>query len=302
MPDGGAISARLARGRAAFLWACCLDVEVRKPGNVSFASPGHRMEAEQFLMSARAAAGPLFAPGLPVGERIELAVAATRAAVGCNTNLGIVLLCAPLAAALETLPPETPAGLRAAGTAVLARLDVNDARAAYRAIAQANPGGLGRAAAEDVAAAPSVDLRSAMRLASERDSIARQYANGYADIFDAGLGELGRVRSERLAAAVQAVYLAFLAGWPDSHIVRKHGIAVAQTVTQAARDWRGRLQADPGAGESAGFAAWDEGMKDKGINPGTSADLTVCTFFAAALSSPGVVGRPAVGSWHGLCI
>ncbi|PKO49895.1 MAG: triphosphoribosyl-dephospho-CoA synthase, partial [Betaproteobacteria bacterium HGW-Betaproteobacteria-21] len=29
------VAARLARGRAAFLWACGLDVAVRKPGNVS---------------------------------------------------------------------------------------------------------------------------------------------------------------------------------------------------------------------------------------------------------------------------
>ena len=35
---------------------------------------------------------------LPVGRRILEAVRATREAVGTNTNLGIVLLCGPLAA------------------------------------------------------------------------------------------------------------------------------------------------------------------------------------------------------------
>lgn len=302
MPDGGAVARRLACGRAAFLWACGLDVEVRKPGNVSFASPGHRMKAEQFLESARVSAGPLFAAGLPVGERIELAVAATRAAVGCNTNLGIVLLCVPLAAALERAVAKTPVGLRAAGEAVLAELDRADAQAAYRAIALANPGGLGRADAEDVASPPSVGLREAMALAGDRDSIARQYADAYADIFNVGLPAFVKAGPESLAAAVQAVFLAYLGGWPDSHIVRKQGLAVAQIVTDEARGWRARLVADPAAGDGVAFAAWDEALKDKGINPGTSADLTVCTLFLAALAVPGTIDRTVAASWHGMCI
>jgi triphosphoribosyl-dephospho-CoA synthase len=342
------LSRRLSRGRAAFLWACSLDVAVRKPGNVSHASAGHGMEAEAFLASARAAAGPLFARGQPVGARIEAAVAATRAAVGCNTNLGILLLCAPLAAALERLPGNAPAALerlpdnapaqrppdnkppvsrlsappppdhctafdgaaggdpatlRAAVRTVLADLDVDDARAAYRAIALANPGGLGRAEAEDVAAPPSVDLRTAMGLAAERDSIARQYANGYADVFGYGLAALTDLGGRGgLAGAVQTVFLCFLAGWPDSHIVRKLGGAVAQTVTADAARWLARLRSDPAAGERADFAAWDDRLKAAGINPGTSADLTVCTLFAAALARPAVIGMAAAESWHGSCI
>ena len=55
----------------AFIWACTLDVAVPKPGNVSIASPGHGMVADQFIASARAAAAPLCEPGAPVGRRIE---------------------------------------------------------------------------------------------------------------------------------------------------------------------------------------------------------------------------------------
>ena len=81
-----------ARLRAAFVAACTLDVAVRKPGNVSLASPGHGMQAQQFIDSAHAAAAPLCTAGATVGWRIEHAVAASWAAAGCNTNLGIVLL------------------------------------------------------------------------------------------------------------------------------------------------------------------------------------------------------------------
>src|SRR5438552_17765841 len=92
----------LARARAAFLRACQLDVEVRKPGNVSFASPGHRMHAQQFIAIAEAAQHALFEPGLSVEQRIEDAVTATHAVASCNTYLSIVLLVEPIAAALES--------------------------------------------------------------------------------------------------------------------------------------------------------------------------------------------------------
>lgn len=291
--------ARLTQARQAFLWACALDVAVRKPGNVSAASPGHAMDARQFMDSAAAAAGPLFAPGQRVGARIEAAVAATRAAAGCNTNLGILLLCAPLAAALECPRPEL--ALPAACRATLAGLDVDDARAAYRAIALANPGGLGQARDQDVAAAPTVDLRAAMALAAGRDSIARQYACGYADIFGTGLAVL-RAERTSLAAAVQDLYLSFLSGWPDSHIVRKLGPAVAQSVTGEAAAWLARRRHGWNAADEREFAAWDEDLKARGINPGTSADLVVCTLFAAALLQPELAECRAGGRWHGLCI
>ncbi|HJV25857.1 MAG TPA: triphosphoribosyl-dephospho-CoA synthase [Aromatoleum sp.] len=311
-----AIDARLAHGRAAFLWACGLDVAVRKPGNVSRHSAGHGMQAQAFLASAEVSAGPLFARGVPVGERIEAAVAATRAAVGCNTNLGILLLCAPLASALERLKdgaqdgivafdsrgdPPSAAPLAGALQAVLADLDIDDARAAYRAIALANPGGLGRSREQDVAAAPTIDLRSAMALAADRDSIARQYADDYAGVFDCGLAALrvARLTSAGLAAAVQTVFLAYLAAWPDTHIVRKLGFAAAQTVTTEAAAWLARFDRDPAAGESPAFAEWDEGLKTTGINPGTTADLTVCTLFAGALLRPEVIGLRVAESWHG---
>lgn len=311
------VAERIVRGRAAFLWACGLDVAVRKPGNVSLMSAGHAMEAEQFLASARAAAGPLFARGWPVGGRIEAAVAATRAAVGCNTNLGILLLCAPLAAALEHLYGVTPAvapfarpaaGGRGEGAqlwsalrGVLAELNVDDAAAAYRAIALANPGGLGRAEAEDVADIPRISLRAAMALAAERDSVARQYASDFAEIFGEGLAALARADGS-LATAVQSVFLCFLGGRPDSHIVRKLGAQVAQSVTGDAARWRDRLRDEPAAGESVAFAQWDERLKSAGINPGTSADLTVCTLFTAALSCPDLIGMAPDQNWHGSCI
>jgi triphosphoribosyl-dephospho-CoA synthase len=290
----------MARARAAFLCACRLDVAVRKPGNVSLASPGHGMQAHMFVDSAQAAMPALFEPGARVGRRIENAVAASFATAGCNTNLGIVLLCAPIALALEREPGvATAVALRAAIEDVLRDLDVEDTRAAYRAIAMANPGGLGDAEREDVHDAPTLDLRSAMALAASRDSIARQYASGYADLFQLALplcarGFLPMMEGDctapdaRTKARVQRVYVGLLSRLPDSHIVRKHGIVVAQSVMRAAQGWR--VQSDAGVAIDAlpAFAQWDEALKRERINPGTSADLTVATLFAA-----GVLPAPA---------
>jgi triphosphoribosyl-dephospho-CoA synthase len=279
--------------RQAFLQACALDVAVRKPGNVSRDAPGHGMQAEQFLVSAEAAVDALCEPGAGVGRRIEAAVAATLAAVGCNTNLGILLLCAPIARAAEL----APLPLREAIVRVLAGLTVDDAAAAYRAIAQARPGGLGAAPDQDVHAAPTVDLRAAMALAADRDRIARQYRDGFAELFELALPALppgfsrvaaapGGHTAPATVAAVQDLYLLLLGTRADSHIVRKQGETVAQNVMEAAQAWRSRRPGAPGLAADPAFVAWDLDLKARGVNPGTTADLTVATLMIAGLLAP----------------
>ena len=276
---------------AAFLTACRLDVETPKPGNVSVRSAGHGMRAAQFIASAEVAAAALLARGAPVGQRILDAVTRTRDAVGCNTNLGILLLVAPLASALEeTARPLSADHWRAATGRVLARLDLDDARLAYRAIALANPGGLGEPPEQSVHRSPTVSLRDAMTLAAGRDSIARQYAEGFRDIFETGLAAFREVPADQPHSATLNVFLSFLGNWPDSHIVRKQGIAVAQSVTLAARErhahWR-RALAQKRLDEAAPLLdAWDAELKARAINPGTSADLTVATLFVAGCLAP----------------
>ncbi len=292
LPDAGTRAVDGEAVRRAFVQACALDVLARKPGNVSQASPGHRMHADLFLRSAQAAAPPLCAPGAAVGQRIEAAVRATQRIVQCNTNLGIVLLCAPVVAAQQR---RAAAGtsLAPAIRAVLEALDVDDARAAYRAIALASPAGLGSAPQQDVAAPPTVGLRAAMALAADRDRVARQYAQGYADVFDPGVAcfESARDRARRAGddpraaaiGAMQAAFLEFLAAWPDSHIARKHGAAAAHSVMSEARPWRQRARRGDRLDADPAWAAWDESLKARGLNPGTSADLCVATALVAAL-------------------
>jgi triphosphoribosyl-dephospho-CoA synthase len=298
----------LIRAREAYLRACALDVQVRKPGNVSQHSAGHRMHAAQFLASARASVDALFQLEARVGQRIEAAVRATWAAVGCNTNLGILLLCAPLAAAREMRPgADTPEALRAATTEVLRGLDVADAEAAYRAIAMANPGGLASVAEQDVREPPLVSLSAAMALAADRDRIAREYRDGFPLVFEVGLPALrglslshppdtatyaatetatDAATDAATTAAVQRCFLALLAEVPDTHLLRKHGAAAADAVMGEARHWHARAEAREPLDADPGFVAWDEALKARGLNPGTTADLTVACLLVAGLVAP----------------
>ena len=81
--------------------ACEIELQAFKPGNVSVFSEGHDMTVADFSISAKVSADPISNPDYSLGEKIYFAVKATREAVGCNTNLGIILLCAPLIEAVQ---------------------------------------------------------------------------------------------------------------------------------------------------------------------------------------------------------
>ncbi|QJP13916.1 triphosphoribosyl-dephospho-CoA synthase [Starkeya sp. ORNL1] len=264
---------------AAFRAACLAELDALKAGNVHRHSGGHGMEVAHFEAAAAAAAPEIARPGARVGARIEAAVRASFAATGLNTNLGIVLLCAPLAAAAEA-----GGDLRTALAGVLDGLDVEDARAAYRAIALANPGGLGRAEEHDVQEEPRIGLRDAMALAAARDRIARQYASGFADVWGIGLARLAELVDTEPEAQAEAVHLAFMSAFPDSHIARKFGEDIAEGVrAQAEAVARTVAWSAPAAARHPPLAAFDASLKARGLNPGTSADLTVATLFAGRL-------------------
>jgi triphosphoribosyl-dephospho-CoA synthase len=272
------------RVAAAYIEACLAELEAPKPGNVHRFAPGHRMEVADFVRSAEASAAPIASRGARVGPRVRAAVDATLKAVGQNTNLGIILLCAPLAAAAEA----EDAPLHPALVRVLDGLDLSDAADVFSAIAAANPGGLGHAPRHDVNAPATVSLREAMAEAADRDRIARQYVTVYDDVFSLGLPALLAARGRRAEASwsTLAVYLAFLAGAPDTHIARKFDAATAEAVRREAVGWREALTAASDPEEiSDGLLNWDAALKSRGINPGTSADLTVATLFASGLSS-----------------
>jgi triphosphoribosyl-dephospho-CoA synthase len=274
------LSRRLA---AVFKSSCLAELETLKPGNVHIFADGHGMVVDDFVRSAEAVSTVIAKPASSVGQRILDAVDATWAEVGCNTNLGIILLCAPLIHA--ALHGEKPT-LRENVAEVLHELTVADAELTYRAILQASPAGLGESARHDVHEAPRVTLLSAMQEAAPRDLVARQYAEGFAEVFDLGVVRYREAvkRWGWSAWAATAVYLGFLASFPDSHIVRKHGEELARQVRrEAAAHEHALLLLENPKNYQRQLFSWDAKLKVRGFNPGTSADLTVATLLVVAL-------------------
>ncbi len=268
----------------AYMYACEIELQALKPGNVSIGAPGHNMCADDFLVSARVSAGPLVARGMSLGERIYRGVAATRAAVSCNTNLGIILLCAPLLHAMLEATPELD--LRQRLCKVLAGAGVNDTEWIYRAIRLASPGGLGQSRKHDVNDPPRVTVIAAMQAAAHRDRIALQYGTGFSDIFEYAAPRLNeyRARWNSDTWATVAVFLGLLRHFPDSHIVRKYGEARAREVSLKAAALDDELVVcDAPQALTKRLQAADDEFKRAGLNPGTTADLTTASLLVLYL-------------------
>jgi triphosphoribosyl-dephospho-CoA synthase len=267
---------------AAFIAACREEIAAPKPGNVHVFAGGHGMTADDFLRSAEAAAPPLSKPEFSVGARILAAVKATFSAVRMNTNLGIILLCAPLAAAAQR-----GGKLHENVKKTLAGLTREDAADAFKAILQAAPAGLGAASRHDVRRPADVTLLEAMREAAGRDKVAYQYAFDFSDVFGTGLNALAQARGKCWQAPwpVASVYLTFLAAFPDSHIARKNGVEAAASVQMEAVTVRNRFMSAANPADTLqNLMAFDRRLKASGLNPGTSADLTVASVFADRLT------------------
>ena len=276
--------------------ACLLEVTAPKPGNVSPRGDFDDTTYDDFVASSAAINTALGTAGTrPLGETILLAIEATRAVTATNTNLGIVLLLAPLARAAAAI---TSAGawthrqiidrqqLRAALADVLASTTVDDARHVYAAIRLASPGGLGSAAQQDVATEPTIPLTEAMRLAADRDGIAREYVTDFHATFELAAPALDAAQRDGLdwSDAIVETFLTLLAAYPDTHIVRRADADLAARVSTQARDalGAGGVRSPSGRAEIERMSITLRGKHNR-ANPGTTADITAAAIFVSLL-------------------
>ncbi|MES9991317.1 MAG: triphosphoribosyl-dephospho-CoA synthase [Candidatus Thiodiazotropha sp.] len=268
----------------AYRQACLCELDALKPGNVHRFSDGHGMTLEDFISSANVSADPLTQPGLGLGERIYRAVDATQQTVGCNTNLGILMLCAPLIQAMldETQPHDS---LHDRLCCVLAKTELDQVVWLFRAIQLAAPGGLGKSDKYDVSETANADLIEVMTHAAERDLVARQYATGFSDLFGFALPVLRSFEKRWHSEwTITALYLTLLARFPDSHIRRKKGLYKAVATSLHAAELIQVLdKAEMPEHCHLRLLQADNEFKREGINPGTTADLTVATLFISYL-------------------
>lgn len=287
MAEQNTMDYRCQLANAVYIHGCYRELLALKPGNVGMHAGGHRMTVDHFQHSARVSARPLCKPDAELGSRILAAVQATREMVGCNTNLGIILLCSPILQAYIEAASEQ--SLRHAVEQILNVTTVQDARLCYEAIRIASPGGLGKTSQHDVQQTPDISLLEAMQAAACYDRIAFQYANGFVDIFNYSIPRLIQLRDEFPSQdnwAVSALYLALLARYPDTHIVRKQGADLAQQVSEQAKKLEtDLLKQGPTMAVQQQLEQVDQDWKNAGINPGTTADMVVATLVAEELDT-----------------
>jgi triphosphoribosyl-dephospho-CoA synthase len=294
--------------------ACIIEASAPKVGNVNRRHDFSDCLLEDFQLSAVAIGEPLGrVKAQGVGKTVLVAIRATHRVVPTNTNLGIVLLLAPLAMAWSRLETgkKTAAGKKPSElrenwlrelTDVLTGLTEEDSRDVYAAIRLANPGGIGQAMEHDVnlETSPEITLLEAMRLASNRDLVAREYVNRFHTVFEVGIPVLEGVLKAGLSLPLAAAetHLFILSQCPDTLIARKGGTSLSQEVqVRAQMVWeKGGFRTEAGRVQTTAFDVW---LREDGhnLNPGATADLTAAILFVLFLENGlGYWGKTRRGS------
>ncbi|PGF17963.1 triphosphoribosyl-dephospho-CoA synthase [Natrinema sp. CBA1119] len=255
-----------------------------KPGNVDRHRDLAELRFEHFLAGAVGAREglELAADGAAVGPAFERAVEEMAAQEGGNTQFGALLLLVPLVRAARDDLSQPVA------EAVVRETTVGDAASFYRAFDHVDVG-----VDEPPADMTALDVRrgaDAIPALEERgltlfdimersvpgDDVAREWVRGFDRSFAAAerLAEADGTVSERTAA----VFLSLLAERPDTLVATRHDEATAREVTDraAALAADDALETDRDAVET--FA---DDLVDRGINPGTTADVTAAGLFVA---------------------
>jgi triphosphoribosyl-dephospho-CoA synthase len=250
-----------------------------KPGNVDRRREYPDLRFEQFLAGAVGARPGLEAAAgeRSLGEAFERAVAGMSEQTGGNTQFGALLLVAPLvrAAATDRLTTED-------ATAVVEATTVDDACAFFRAFDHVDvavddpPADLAdldvRRGSEAVPAVRDrgVTLADVMALSADVDGVAAEWTAGFPRSFEAA--EWIVADDGPVSRRASRCFLRVLADEPDTFVVTRNGREVAREVARRARDVLD--------GEEAADALADE-LVERGVNPGTSADITAAALFVA---------------------
>lgn len=274
-------------GRTAALALLLEATSGPKPGNVDRDHDHDDATLHHFVASAHAVGPPLgrAAEAATIGAAIEEATAAAGGHGGGNTHFGAILLLAPLVAAAGADDLLGGARRAVAGTtpddaarffAAFDHVDVAlppveelDGSADIEGLDARDPATRDRVRAEDVT------LEEVMRRSADVDGVAREWTRGFprtvaaADRLDRHFDADRVDASER---AVVATTLDLLAEEPDTFVAKRHGEDVAREVVDraaAVRDGEERLE------------VLDAALVERGINPGTTADIVAGGLFVA---------------------
>jgi triphosphoribosyl-dephospho-CoA synthase len=240
-----------------------------KPGNVDRCHDYESTRLEHFLASvifARPALEEAAQASGGIGRCFARAVELTSTHSGGNTHFGAFILLIPLVMG---------DGIEGA-TRLIRETDVGDAVEFYRAFRSVPVRVLDRdeldindPAVLDELQSRNMTLYDVMSHSAPRDMVAREWVNGFsltrtgADL----LRDLGDGRD-----SIVRMFIYLLASEPDTFVAKKHGMKTAvRTMEQAREVIDGTID----------LSAFDDECIAAGINPGSTADITIAAIYCA---------------------
>jgi triphosphoribosyl-dephospho-CoA synthase len=284
-----------------------------KPGNIHRTADFKDTKYEHFLASA-IAIGEQFRHATNIGikiskKEIELKNIGIGRMInnavrdmlswqsGGNTILGIILLLIPIAISAGMVLGHgdfSKVKLRNTLRDIIKSTSHKDALEAIKAIRKAKPGGLGRVDSFDITdnniekkiLREKPTLLDLFKISSKHDSIANEWANNYPITFDVGHPYFIDCIKNNLDtnSAIVQTYLLILSKFPDSLVIRKHGMEKARRISNNAKEALNLGGITTIKGRKRLSQLDKEFTSDKHkINPGTTADLTASTLSIAIL-------------------
>lgn len=266
-----------------------------KPGNVHRNRDYDDMVFEDFLLSA-VVVGDIFREATTLvdknkldeahlGKYIKEAVAETNKWVETNTNLGIMMMCIPIACSAAI--SDSFEDLQENVKRLMDATTVEDACDLYDAINLADAGGMGDQDEFDVNSESAKDelrkngqtMYDVLEISAGWDRLAAELTNGMPICFELGYPEYYNLRKENsLSDSCVLTFLKILSEVPDTLISRKYGDEIAGDVSAKAKE----LLAVKEDFETK-LEEFDDYLFDLGYNPGTTADLTAASIMISYL-------------------
>jgi len=274
-----------------------------KPGNVHRTRNFDDMAFEDFIISGvvigdtieEAASNIKNSDDLSsaeLGKFILQAVNETDKWISNNTNLGIMMMCVPIACSASISNDFTEiqdnVGLLMDSTTV------EDACNLYDAINVADAGGMGDQDEFDVMSEKAKDelcennqtMFDVLKISAPWDRLARELTSKMPVCFNIGYPTFNKIKNESqdidaINKATVLTFLTILSQVPDTLISRKYGNEVSEKVSKKAEEVLKFKDSDLFAKILKDF---DDELYQNNYNPGTTADLTAASIFLSYLS------------------
>jgi triphosphoribosyl-dephospho-CoA synthase len=228
-----------------------------------------------------------------LGEIIKESVLETDKWIGNNTNLGIIILLAPLSAAAGM--SNDIQQLRRNTERIMKATTSKDAVNLYDAINAADAGGMGEREELDVADSQArdkiieddINMFNVLEMSAKWDLLSKELTTGMPVTFETGYPIFKKIKATYgLNKATVQTFLTILAQNPDTLISRKYGKVTSRIISADADS----ILQNGGILNSQGellIRQFDAQLLKNKFNPGTTADITAASIMVAYLDEFG---------------